>query len=258
MSKVDAGMEVGTPTALASISKLPAAQRSQNFQSALEAIAQSQNLRKPSEQTTSAIPVIFNILSRDHEKFDSALGALNYGIPRQELPKPSIKSKKKSTSELNEKIRLLFESRFHELAVSFASLDVNQDGMVSWSELLDGLKRLDWKLNEADVRQVMEFADADRNGLLDMYEFLRYFGPHSITPDEIADGLYQLGRTANGNSMAYLSLKVSESHINDAAGVAAFVHLQNVDLSHNQVRTQLTHALHGRGPQVHAARRQGC
>jgi hypothetical protein len=60
-NKVDAGMEVGTPAALASISKLPAAQRSQNFQSALEAIAQSQHLRKPSEQTTSAIPVIFNI-----------------------------------------------------------------------------------------------------------------------------------------------------------------------------------------------------
>lgn len=227
--------DLGTPTALESISKLPKSQISRNFVSALEAIAKSQHLRKPNEHTSSAIPVIFNILARDHEKFECALDALNIGIHRQELPKTSVKPKKRSTVELNEKIRTLFESRFHELAVSFASLDVNQDGMVSWKELLDGLKRFDWKLSENEIRHVMEFADADHNGLLDMYEFLRYFGPHSITQDEITEGLYQLGRTAQGNSMAYLSLKVSESHINDASGIAAFVHLQNVDLSRNQV-----------------------
>ena len=113
---------------------------------------------------------------------------------------------------------------------------MNKDGIVSFSELRDGLTRLDWKLSESEIRHVMEFADADHNGQLDMYEFLRYFGPHSITQDEIADGLYQLGRTAQGTSMAYLSLKVSETHINDASGIAAYVHLQNVDLSRNQAR----------------------
>jgi hypothetical protein len=229
--------EPSTPTALESLAKLPASQASRVFESAIEAIARSQHLRKPDEHTSCAIPVIYNILSQDHTKFDCALTALNHGITQQQqLPKPTFKPKKKSTTALNEKIRKLFEERFDELAVSFSSLDINQDGMISWSELLDGLKGLDWQLNESDIRQVMEFADQDRNGLLDMYEFLRYFGPHSITPDEIADGLHQLGRTAQGTRMAYLSLRVTNARINDASGVAAFVHLQNVDLSNNQAR----------------------
>jgi hypothetical protein len=226
--------EPRTPTALESLAKLPASQASRVFESALEGIARSQHLRRPDEYTSCAIPVIYNILSQDHTKFDCALTALNHGITQQQLPKPTFKPKKKSTAALNEKIRKIFEERFDELALSFSSLDVNQDGMISWSELLDGLKRLDWHLSEADIRQVMEFADQDHNGLLDMYEFLRYFGPHSITPDEIADGLHQLGRTAHGTRMAYLSLRVTNAHINDAGGIAAYVHLQNVDLSNNQ------------------------
>ena len=106
-------MEVpGTPTALESMSKLPHSQKLSRFDSALEAIAKSQYLRKPSEHTSCAIPVIHNILSRDHQKFDCALDAFSYGIPRQQLPIPALKTKKKSTIELSEKIRQIFEHKF--------------------------------------------------------------------------------------------------------------------------------------------------
>jgi Leucine-rich repeat (LRR) protein len=56
-----------------------------------------------------------------------------------------------------------------------------------------------------------------------------------LTPDLISQNLSLIGRTANGQSHAFLRLELHEKDVTNTAGLAQFSHIRYVDLSDNQI-----------------------
>jgi hypothetical protein len=121
------------------------------------------------------------------------------------------------------------------------ALDINGDGRVSMRELKTGIAMMDWagSLSPEEIKEVMQVADVDENGFIDLAEFVRCFGPHSLSKEEVRLGLYDLSLAADGRSSAYLGFKVNNMLINDIEILGTYEHMQWIDISHNEV-TDLT------------------
>ncbi|GLU23304.1 hypothetical protein SLE2022_393240 [Rubroshorea leprosula] len=58
------------------------------------------------------------------------------------------------------------------LKATFANMDTDKSGTITYEELKTGLARLGSRLSEAEVKQLMEAADVDGNGTIDYIEFI--------------------------------------------------------------------------------------
>lgn len=56
-----------------------------------------------------------------------------------------------------------------------------------------------------------------------------------LTREQIAEGLTQLGRTADGLSHAFIRLHISEKELTDVKTISTYRHLRFVDLSKNNL-----------------------
>ncbi len=54
----------------------------------------------------------------------------------------------------------------------FTQLDVNNDGVLSRQELIDGFKRIFGDVVESEIDEIMAIADLNGNGELDFSEWL--------------------------------------------------------------------------------------
>ncbi|XP_039053724.1 calcium-dependent protein kinase 33-like [Hibiscus syriacus] len=66
----------------------------------------------------------------------------------------------------------LSEEEIKGLKAMFTNIDTDNSGTITYEELKEGLARLGSKLNEAEVKQLMEAADVDGNGTIDYIEFI--------------------------------------------------------------------------------------
>eukprot|EP00002_Diphylleia_rotans_P006787 TRINITY_DN1618_c0_g1_i7.p1 TRINITY_DN1618_c0_g1~~TRINITY_DN1618_c0_g1_i7.p1 ORF type:complete len:324 (-),score=88.23 TRINITY_DN1618_c0_g1_i7:91-1062(-) len=60
---------------------------------------------------------------------------------------------------------------------------------------------------------------------------------HSPQREAIADGLSQLGRTADGKNYAYLSLSLPGKELSDLTPIERYPHLQIIDLENNEIQS---------------------
>jgi calcium-dependent protein kinase len=66
----------------------------------------------------------------------------------------------------------LSEAQIKRLRETFTALDKNGDGLLTFTELKDGLSTAGLQDVPADLRQIMDSVDADGNGSIDYTEFL--------------------------------------------------------------------------------------
>eukprot|EP00698_Gefionella_okellyi_P008576 TRINITY_DN212_c1_g1_i1.p1 TRINITY_DN212_c1_g1~~TRINITY_DN212_c1_g1_i1.p1 ORF type:complete len:1273 (+),score=360.04 TRINITY_DN212_c1_g1_i1:159-3977(+) len=64
-------------------------------------------------------------------------------------------------------------AKSEHLAKVFRQFDMDHDGTVSHAELREGLKQLNFELNDQDFEALVNVVDADRNGYVDYNEFAR-------------------------------------------------------------------------------------
>ncbi len=57
-----------------------------------------------------------------------------------------------------------------------------------------------------------------------------------LSKTDIAEGLSQLSRTADGISHAFVRLEIKEKQITEISAISLFVHLRYIDLSKNNIR----------------------
>ena len=114
---------------------------------------------------------------------------------------------------------------------------MNADGKVSMRELRAALAIIDGSIEftDSELTTALKIADYDGSGSVDASEFMRAFSPHPLVKEEVQDGLHNMGRTADGRKMAYLSLNVGSCNINDVAILRQFVHLRHLDVSSNML-----------------------
>lgn len=124
-----------------------------------------------------------------------------------------------------------------QIADAFIALDINGDGRVSMRELKAGIALMDWAgdLSPEEIKEVMTDADVDHNGYIDLNEFIRCFGPHPLSKEEVRLGLRDLSLAADGRRPAYLGFKLNEAFINDIEILASYQHMQFVDISRNEI-----------------------
>jgi hypothetical protein len=132
-------------------------------------------------------------------------------------------------------VQALVAGNYDKLHEAFSALDINGDGRVSRRELLTGFALMDvaQQLTDEEINQIIDIADTDHNGSIDLHEFLRSFGPHSLAKEEIQRGLHNLATTVYGRRPAYLSISLRRSMLNGIEALADYLHLQHIDLSHN-------------------------
>jgi len=66
----------------------------------------------------------------------------------------------------------LSEAKIRSLRETFMALDENSDGLLSVSELKEGLGRAGLEVLPPALQEIMDGVDSDRNGLIDYSEFL--------------------------------------------------------------------------------------
>ncbi|XP_057974282.1 calcium-dependent protein kinase 29 [Malania oleifera] len=66
----------------------------------------------------------------------------------------------------------LSEEEIKGLKEMFNNIDTDGSGTITYEELRTGLSRLGTKLTEAEIQQLMDAADVDKNGTLDYMEFI--------------------------------------------------------------------------------------
>lgn len=66
----------------------------------------------------------------------------------------------------------LSEEEIKGLKQMFNNMDTDNSGTITLEELRVGLSKLGSKLNESEIRQLMDAADVDKNGTIDYYEFI--------------------------------------------------------------------------------------
>ncbi len=59
-----------------------------------------------------------------------------------------------------------------ELEAVFKALDLNNDGKLSWEELLIGYRKVMGDMAESEVDRIMEMADTDGSGSIELGEWL--------------------------------------------------------------------------------------
>ena len=114
---------------------------------------------------------------------------------------------------------------------------MNSDGKVSMRELRAALAIIDGstEFTDAELTTALKIADYDGSGSVDASEFMRAFSPHPLFKEEVQDGLHNMGRTADGQKMAYLSLSIASCNINDVSILRQFLHLRYLDVSSNML-----------------------
>ncbi|KAL5998606.1 Calcium-dependent protein kinase 15 [Asimina triloba] len=66
----------------------------------------------------------------------------------------------------------LSEEEIKGLRQMFKNMDIDQSGTITYEELKTGLSKLGSKVTEAEVKQLLDAADADHNGSIDYMEFV--------------------------------------------------------------------------------------
>ncbi|CAH8275791.1 unnamed protein product [Arabidopsis lyrata] len=133
----------------------------------------------------SAKDLVRKLLTKDPKQRISAAQALEHPwIKGGEAPdKPidsAVLSRMKQFRAMNKLKKLalkviaesLSEEEIKGLKTMFANMDTDKSGTITYEELKTGLAKLGSKLNEAEVKQLMEAADVDGNGTIDYIEFI--------------------------------------------------------------------------------------
>ena len=66
-----------------------------------------------------------------------------------------------------------------DLTQAFEEADHDKSGSVSFAELYEALRSTDIKITKAQAQAIMEKADTDGNGELDLMEFMHIFAHHA-------------------------------------------------------------------------------
>ena len=138
---------------------------------------------------------------------------------------------------LGSRVRALLEENFDLSTEAFESIDVNCDGRISVRELRMALAILDSSqdFKDEELMRVISIADYDGSGTVDLQEFMMAFGPHPLVKQEVQDGLHNIGKTADGRKLAYLSLSICNMNISDVVLLNDFAHLRYLNLSNNML-----------------------
>jgi hypothetical protein len=148
---------------------------------------------------------------------------------------PSWRAKRPNL--VGSRVRALLEDNFDLSTEAFESIDVNCDGRISVRELRMALAILDSSqdFKDEELMRVISIADYDGSGTVDLQEFMMAFGPHPLVKQEVQDGLHNIGKTADGRKLAYLSLSISNLNISDVVLLNDFAHLRYLNLSNNML-----------------------
>jgi len=145
--------------------------------------------------------------------------------------------RKKRPTLQGSRVRTLLEANFDQAHEAFESIDMNFDGKISMRELRAALIIIDSSVefSDAELQRSIRIADYDGSGSVDATEFMRAFGPHSAVKEEIQDGLHNIGKTADGKKMAYLSLSIPNLNLCGVELLRDFVYLRHLDVSNNML-----------------------
>lgn len=143
--------------------------------------------------------------------------------------------RKKRPTLVGSRVRASMESNFDQATEAFETIDMNQDGKISMRELRAALALIDpsVEFSDEELTTAIKIADFDGSGYVDATEFLRAFGPHALVKEEVQDGLHNMGKTADGKKLAYLSLSLCNINVNDVVLLNTYEHLRHLDLSKN-------------------------
>ncbi|KAK3231901.1 hypothetical protein Dsin_003782 [Dipteronia sinensis] len=135
--------------------------------------------------SASAKDLIRNMLTRDPKKRITAAGALEHPwLKDGEISDKPIDSavliRMKQFRAMNKLKKLalkviaenLSEEEIKGLKQMFNNMDTDGSGTITYEELKNGLSRLGSKLSEAEIKQLMDAADVDKNGSIDYTEFI--------------------------------------------------------------------------------------
>uniref|UniRef100_A0A7S1EBT2 EF-hand domain-containing protein n=3 Tax=Hemiselmis andersenii TaxID=464988 RepID=A0A7S1EBT2_HEMAN len=94
---------------------------------------------------------------------------------------------------------------------------------------------MDWTsgLTDQEIEEIMSTSDTDKNGYIDLSEFLHAFGPHPATREEITGGLHTLSRSADAMRPAYLGVRMQNMSLSSIEALGAFTQLLFVDVQNN-------------------------
>ncbi|CAI0435493.1 unnamed protein product [Linum tenue] len=134
----------------------------------------------------SAKDLISKMLARDPRKRITAAQALEHpwlkvGGDASDKPIDSaVLSRMKQLRAMNKMKKLalkviaenLSEEEIKGLKQMFKNMDTDGSGTITYDELKAGLTRLGSKLSEAEMKQLMDAADVDKNGTIDYVEFI--------------------------------------------------------------------------------------
>ncbi|CAM8913059.1 hypothetical protein QQ045_032009 [Rhodiola kirilowii] len=99
----------------------------------------------------------------------------------------------------------------------FTLMDTDNDGKVSYEELRDGLKKVGSKLDEPEIKLLMEVADVDKNGVLDYGEFVAVtIHLQRMENDELIRKAFMF---FDKDESGYIELKELEDALADESGV---------------------------------------
>ena len=153
--------------------------------------------------------------------------------------KPPVRPawRKKRPNLLGNRVKDIIERNFEAAEEAFESIDQNLDGKISMRELRAALASIDtdYHYTDEELSAAIMIADADGSGAVDVDEFMRAFCPHPVTKEEVQDGLHNLGRTADGRKLTYLSLALPSLNLSDISLLRGYSQLRFMDVSNNKL-----------------------
>uniref|UniRef100_A0A7S0HN54 EF-hand domain-containing protein n=1 Tax=Hanusia phi TaxID=3032 RepID=A0A7S0HN54_9CRYP len=121
---------------------------------------------------------------------------------------------------------------------AFRTLDLNEDGKISFKEMRAGLALMDAAVTVSDeeLRKIFYNASNQDKKSIDLEEFLSSCGPHSLYVNEIERNLSKVAATADGKGFAFVDLSAKSHRLTDVVAIKDYVHLRFVDFSHNMLK----------------------
>jgi Ca2+-binding EF-hand superfamily protein len=145
--------------------------------------------------------------------------------------------RRKRPNLLGSRVKEVIERNFEQAEEAFQSIDINLDGKISMRELRAALVMIDsaYQYTDEELNRAIMIADADGSGSVDSKEFMAAFCPHELSKGEVQDGLHNIGRTADGRKLAYLSLAIPSINLNGVGLLREYSHLRFMDVSDNKL-----------------------
>ncbi|EYU23402.1 hypothetical protein ABFS82_01G066800 [Erythranthe guttata] len=198
--------------------------------------------------SSSAKDLVKNMLQADPKKRLTAAQVLNHPWMREDgdaSDEPldiAVLTRMKQFHAMNKlkKVALkviaenLSEEEIVGLKEMFKSMDADNNGMITFEELKTGVSKLNTKISESEVRQLMEAADVDGNGTIDYIEFIT--ATMHMNRMEREDRLYKAFEYFDKDSSGYITTEelehaLKEYNIGDAKIIKEI--LAEVDIDHD-------------------------